>query len=441
MPSYAPDKVILCPPFGYVDVAPYESLVHTREVQRLKQRTQLSLVREVCPNSTHTRFAHSLAVMGLTNLMLDNMYQRGFFADDNRDELRRDLSIAALVHDLGHPPYSHATEYALGQLGSVKNHKDRTVDIIKGPLAKAIEDCGSSAGRVLDLLDKKKGDPRGSMVTTKSVGADKIGYLYHDQRQTGHNAPMPGSYRELLPYLCFAHNRVCVEEKAKDFLEGLQRFYLAMWTQVYLRKQAVAFGRVLQKGIELHVRETGLDADSVWDKSEGWLEDALETSPNENVRELYGRVLRRDGLKAAVAFKIGDYAREERRANKPISVVPGESESMRAFLKQYENPLRITELEGLISSELNLAAHDVIVTTVPEPAKLVPEDVLLVDKAGEQAGWLFERSPKVLEELEEKADRFFAIRVMVDEVERRRVSEAPDVVMEIIEEHSGISLG
>ncbi len=440
MPIYAPGKGILCPPFGHVDVTPYLPLLSTPEVQRLKYRTQLSLVREVYPAATHTRLFHSLGVMRLTNRILDSMFLRGFFAEEDKDALRRDLNIAALVHDIGHPPFSHATEYVLCQLGSIKNHKERTVDIISGPLAEKIRECGSTPERIVDLLDKKKGDPRGAIVTSKSIGADKIAYLFQDQHQTGYNAAMPRDWNELVPYMCFAHDRLCVEEKKEQLLKNMQRFYFEMWTRVYLRKQAVAFGRVLQKAIELHVSKTGLDADVVWGRSEGWLEDTLAQSPIETVARLYGRVMSRQGLKAAVSFKIDEYKRSERKANKPIAVVGAEKEALRAFLIWYENPLRLTELEGRIAKELGLADHDVVVSIVPEPAKLVPEDVLLVDTSGERAGTLFERSPDFHKSLQESADEFLAIRVMVDESERQRVSEASDTIADVVKSHSNINL-
>jgi len=440
MSKYAPDKVVIVQPFGYIDIAGYEPLLCSRQVQMLKKRTQLSLVREVCVSATHTRYAHSLGVMGLMGQMLDNMFARGLFEGEDRAQLRRELGIAALLHDVGHPPYSHQTEYVIGALGKIKNHKQRTQMIIR-ELDDAIRKSGSTSERIISLLDKKNGDPRGRLVVSKSVGADKIGYLYYDQRQTGHNAAMPGEYKGLLSYLCFAHGDVCVEEKATHFLDGLQRLYLEMWTQVYLRKQALSFGRILQKGVQLHVEETGLDPDVIWGKSEGWLDVQLEESPSRVVRELEGRVACRAALKTAISLKLEGYVGSERVAGKPIEVVGLDKDQVAAFLRRYETPLELTSLEKKISQEFGLKESEVVVTVIPEPEKLVPEDVKLVTKTGESCGTLFERLPRLHESLKEEADDFFAVRVMVPPERREEMCRKARGVVSVIADDSGIAIG
>lgn len=441
MPEFAPKKVIPTPTFGFVDIAGLEPLINSFAVQNLKRRRQTGLLSEICLNATHTRLAHCVGILGLTTQMVDNMFLRGFFEKEDREQLRRDLRIAALLHDLGHPPFSHAVEYVLEALGA-GNHNERTNELILGELAGKIASCGSSAERIVNLLDKKSGDPRGKIVTSKSIGADKIGYLYQDSGITGHNAAMPKDYSQLLLYLCFVENDLRVGEAAQRFLMDMQNAYFAMYTQVYLRKPALAFERILQKAIEKHVENSSVDPLEIWGMSEGRLEVNLEDSESDLVRRLYERIEVRDALKAAVTFKIDKYAKTERVGDKHITVIGCDKDEIEEkFSKKYGNPVSLTNLEKLFADALKIDESDLVVTMALSPKKLVPEDVFLVTKDGRPAGTLFERSPIHYGSLVESANDFYSVRVMVDSKYREKVSKEYKTLIDIVKQDSGIVLG
>ena len=97
-------------------------VLDSRPFQRLRHIHQLALTYLVYPGATHKRFEHSLGVMELASRVFDTVTSRANVTDrvrdrlrqlDNRDELaywRRVLRMAALCHDLGHLPFSHAAE-------------------------------------------------------------------------------------------------------------------------------------------------------------------------------------------------------------------------------------------------------------------------------------------------------------------------------------------
>jgi len=104
------------------------SLVDSREVQRLRFIHQLAMSYLVYPGTTHNRFEHSLGVMELSGRVFDTlcrpenlMHDKSLFEvvdkfamDQGRTERieywRRILRVAALTHDIGHFPFSHAAE-------------------------------------------------------------------------------------------------------------------------------------------------------------------------------------------------------------------------------------------------------------------------------------------------------------------------------------------
>lgn len=436
--EFAPKKVIPSPPFGFVDISGLEPLINSHAVQSLKKKRQTGLLSEVCLYATHSRLAHCVGIMGLTTQIVDSMFLRGFFEGEDKVQLRNDLRITALLHDVGHPPFSHAVEHVLDALGA-GNHNLRTNEMIAGELADFVVECGSTPERILDLLDKKSGDPRGKIVTSKSVGADKIGYLYQDQRVTGHNAAMPGDYTQLLSYLCFVENDLRVAETAQNFLMNMQKAYFEMYTEVYLRKQALAFERILQKAIEKYVEDSGVEPSTLWGLSESRLEVELEDS-SPLVKRLYERIEVRDALKAAATFKIDKYARTERVGDKFISVVGCSENELESFACKYGDPVSLTSLEKLFAVELKIDESDIVVTVLQSPKKLVPEDVPLVTKDGRLAGTLFERSPSHYDSLVESARNFYTIRVMVDSKYREKVSKEYKTLIDIVKQDSGINL-
>ena len=89
-------------------------------MQRLRNIRQTGFSFLPFPGATHTRHAHSLGVMHLAGRAFDSAYARWSFASpDARDRFRSCVRLAALCHDLGHPPFSHCMEFAMPALGSL----------------------------------------------------------------------------------------------------------------------------------------------------------------------------------------------------------------------------------------------------------------------------------------------------------------------------------
>lgn len=101
-------KVICDPVHGDIGLSPLEEvLIDSPSFQRLRNLKQLGLAALVYPNASHSRFAHSLGVFRIMSRMIDLLVEKGKFSDDDR----RIMRIAALLHDIGHYPYSHLMEF------------------------------------------------------------------------------------------------------------------------------------------------------------------------------------------------------------------------------------------------------------------------------------------------------------------------------------------
>ena len=103
-------------------------LIDTSEFQRLRRIKQLGVSEFVYPGATHTRFAHSIGVFH-TARKLAKIIKREVGEGFNQD--KADISIiAALLHDIGHGPFSHTFERVQRQREIAKEHERWSAEII-----------------------------------------------------------------------------------------------------------------------------------------------------------------------------------------------------------------------------------------------------------------------------------------------------------------------
>ena len=124
------------PIHGFIDVSEDElKIINSMPFQRLRNIRQLATTYLVYHGAEHTRFGHSLGVMHLTSRVFDSITQKvpNLFSNDPRENAcktawyRQLLRLIGLTHDLGHAPFSHASEELFS---GGKEHEDFTKSII-----------------------------------------------------------------------------------------------------------------------------------------------------------------------------------------------------------------------------------------------------------------------------------------------------------------------
>jgi HD superfamily phosphohydrolase len=161
------------------------SLLNSPEFQRLRRIKQLGFSELVFPGATHSRLAHSVGVFhtarNLSRLICDRL-----------DKFDPDRAIvaqaAALVHDLGHGPFSHSFEGALKKLGIRKRHEEWTVEMITGDtkVATILKDFSSGFGdEVAKILASETPVDIYSSIVSSQFDADRLDYVRRDRLMTG----------------------------------------------------------------------------------------------------------------------------------------------------------------------------------------------------------------------------------------------------------------
>lgn len=161
------------PVHGYVQLEGLAlEIADTPQMQRLRWIKQLGLASLVYPGANHTRFEHSLGAYHLANLLAK---QLGL----NEEETML-IGAAAILHDVGHGPLSHATESALTPY--LRKEHESIMDILKkGELREVLEGYGLKAA---DIQAAINGVGLGQIVSGE-IDVDRMDYLIRDAHYTG----------------------------------------------------------------------------------------------------------------------------------------------------------------------------------------------------------------------------------------------------------------
>ncbi len=162
-------------------------LINTKEFQRLRRIKQLGLSQLVFPGADHSRFAHSIGVMQVARRFLERVSR--VCPDSCHEEHRTVVLAAALLHDVGHGPFSHAFEKVTGE-----KHERRTLEIITDPSTDVNTVLGKELAervRVFFSEDVAEGQRDADIpafltqVVTSQLDADRFDYLLRDSLATG----------------------------------------------------------------------------------------------------------------------------------------------------------------------------------------------------------------------------------------------------------------
>ncbi|MEM4505730.1 MAG: HD domain-containing protein, partial [Candidatus Bathyarchaeia archaeon] len=172
------------PVHGYIYITEAEKeIIDSYPFQRLRRIRQLAGSEYVYPGANHTRFEHSLGVMYLAGRVVEN---RNISRVIGRDEAEM-VRIAALLHDVGHGPFSHVFEHVLIKRLN-KTHEDMTSWLIReSELRDIISDMGYDVETIAKLAVGKLAGGKIflNQIISSAVDVDKLDFVVRDTYHTG----------------------------------------------------------------------------------------------------------------------------------------------------------------------------------------------------------------------------------------------------------------
>jgi HD superfamily phosphohydrolase len=342
MPKHVKDPV-----HGYIAV-PDElvPLLDTAPVQRLRYIRQLGFSYLVYPGANHTRFEHSLGTMHLASLVCSQL-------DLSRDDTLT-VCTAALLHDIGHGPYSHASE----RLMKPFSHDDIRPFLNADPLRPFFDRNSVDAREVADIVS---GNHPLAPIIHGDLDVDRMDYLLRDAHYTGVPYGMVDSER-LIHSLAYADNDLVIRESGLSAAESLLIARTLMGPSVYYHHVGRIAESMFLLAAESHFAEVPDDKTGFMRMDDVSATTLFRNSPSAVTRGMAERVRHRSLYKRAV------YAdRELAEAERLTRMSAGEQERVRrqiaetADVPDHQVLLDIPHLRHEISIRVQVSTrHDLV---------------------------------------------------------------------------------
>jgi HD superfamily phosphohydrolase len=262
-------KIIIDPVHGDIGLSELETkIIDTHTFQRLRKLKQLGLASMVYPNASYSRFAHSLGTFHIMSRIINLLHAREKISCE--EDVQK-LRIAALLHDIGHYPYSHLMEYidwdsyiswyfstneSARESGASKiipypDHQElgRIIIANRKDIKEVLEKAQIDPNEIAALIEGKHASIPNLL--HRSIDVDRMDYLVRDSLNTG--VPYGRiDIHYILNNLDIAEDSgIVLNSKARIAAEHLLLSRYFMFNSVYLHKTVFGFEEVVRRIILL----------------------------------------------------------------------------------------------------------------------------------------------------------------------------------------------
>jgi hypothetical protein len=235
-----------------------EAIFDTQAYQRLRGIRQNGVMNLVFHGAEHSRFAHSIGVAHIAGAMFDASVSNSQvkYSENEREE----TILAALLHDVGHGPFSHTLEEIIKATErSQFDHETMTERFISEPgseiyriLSQYRPDLPS---RLVPYINKKKRTQSQWFyaIVSSQLDADRIDYLMRDSRMSGVNHLFDS--KRLIQFLGVFNGEMVLDRRASDvvesFLLAIDQMYSSAYFHKTVRAASVLLSNVIRRAVDL----------------------------------------------------------------------------------------------------------------------------------------------------------------------------------------------
>ncbi|KPV61455.1 MAG: HD domain protein [Candidatus Bathyarchaeota archaeon BA1] len=245
------------PVYGYIYITEAEKeVIDSFPLQRLRRLRQLAGAEFVYPGANHTRFEHSIGVMYLAGLLSENPNLSQYLSKDEIQMIR----IAALLHDVGHGPFSHIFEHLLEKFLQ-KTHEDINVWIVQ---ESELKDVINKLGYNPNLMGKlsvgwlhKPGRSFMDQIIRSAVDVDKLDFVVRDTHHTGAEYGYVDIFR-IIHMLDIIDENLAIDLGALSALESFILARIESFKSIYFHRVARSAQIMIAMAMEEARDELGL---------------------------------------------------------------------------------------------------------------------------------------------------------------------------------------
>ena len=240
------------PLYGFISVNEFEQkIIDSAAFQRLRRIRQLGTTFLVYPSANHTRFEHSMGTLAIATRLFDALTNHKHnlsilsWNQEKTEYYRQLLRYASLLHDIGHPPFSHASETLFPEN---KDHESYTFALIVHPeFGYPVIDQDLGVGAQIKVAEIATGNAKGkdeaflSELLTGDFGADRLDYLIRDSYHLGVSYGRFDAQRLLNTFLIRFNEEkmgpeLAIEDGGVHSIEGFLLARYFMFLEVYFHK-------------------------------------------------------------------------------------------------------------------------------------------------------------------------------------------------------------
>ncbi|KRL01835.1 hydrolase [Liquorilactobacillus capillatus DSM 19910] len=258
------EKVLRDPIHNYIFIQHQVilDLINTREFQRLRRVRQLGTSNSTFHSAEHSRFTHSVGVYEITRQICD-LFQRNYPTKKPNDGLWDDHErlvalCAALLHDIGHGPYSHTFEHIFHT-----DHEAITASILTSPITEVNHVLSrvspTFAQEVASVIQKTYPNPQVVQMISSQIDADRMDYLLRDSYFTGANYgtfDLTRILRVMRPYKGGITFHISGMHAVEDYIVSRFQMYQQVYFHPVSRSMEVILNHLLKRAKFLYENNT-----------------------------------------------------------------------------------------------------------------------------------------------------------------------------------------
>ncbi len=262
-------------------------VVDTPQMQRLRRVKQLGFTYLVYPGANHSRFEHSIGTLHIASQMADNV-------ELNKEE-KEMVRLAALLHDVGHGPFSHVSE---GVLDS--SHEYLTSRVIK---ESRIFDILSEKYDPTDIIDMINGRGTLGQIISGELDADRMDFLLRDSHYTGVAYGMIDTGR-LIHSLKLEDNLI-IEAKGLQAAESALIARYLMYPSVYQHHTTRIINSMFRRCMKWLFEEDIVDPKMIYQFDDSDI-ISIARAQKGRIKDIITRLDNRDLFKRVFSIKLSD---------------------------------------------------------------------------------------------------------------------------------------
>ncbi len=250
---------IVDPIHDFITIYPHElALIDSPVFQRLRRIRQLAGAHLVYPGAQHSRFEHSLGTMYIASQASIVLREKGYINLKNSENIR----LAALLHDIGHGPFSHLFEEVLQKKKKISHEEIGKRLILESELGDIITKSGFDKKFLSKLAFGKSKFQFMNEIISGGLSADMMDYLLRDGYFTG-SEHAKVDFMRIIHSLNVHNKKLSLDRSALYSFESMMISRYQMFKAVYFHKTVRSAEVMLLESMLLADDELGLTTDNM----------------------------------------------------------------------------------------------------------------------------------------------------------------------------------